>query len=191
MWSLCPWRELAGVDIPAWIIDFAGRSADFATIEPRKDAAIFGTASIAAVSSRLSNSPRLSSCSVYTKDASARFFSNLEHCLEANSRVLVSLSIPALPGSMVSDQYILLKEAIRQKREPSLLILTLAPRDFIDNDVGLRLDETPLRTVFSFLSSNRHFFPPTMSAEGWRLCFESHRSFFSLMQKRIRRVMAL
>ena len=190
-WSLCPWRELAGIDVPTWIIEFAGRSADFATVEPRKDAAIFGTSLIAAVSSRLSSSAKLSPSLVDTRDVGAKFVANLEHSLKAKSKAPIKLAMAAVPGSMVSDQYFLLKEAVGQKRAPSLLILTLAPRDFIDNEVGLRLEETPLRRVLSFLSSNRHFFPPSLSAQGWQLCLESHRRFFSLIQKRVRRALVL
>lgn len=190
-WSFCPWRELAAVDISAWIIEFAGRSADFATKEPRKDAAIFGTSLIAAAASRFSPNSNVSASATPIRDVYAPFITNLEHSLHVHSRAPVKLALAAVPGSIISDQYFLLREAVCQKRAPSLLILTLAPRDFIDNDVGLRVDETPLRTVLSFLASNRHFFPPSLSAQGWRLCLESHRRFFSLIQKRVRRALVL
>ncbi len=190
-WKFCPWRELAEVDISPWIIEFAGRSADFATKEPRQDAAIFGTSLIAAAASRFSPGSKVSASSSSIKDVYAIFIANLEHSLCARSGAPVKLAMAAVPGSMVSDQYFLLKEAVGQKRAPSLLILTLAPRDFIDNEVGLRVEETPLRRVLSFLSSNRHFFPPSLSAQGWQLCLESHRRFFSLIQKRVRRALVL
>ncbi len=187
LWHFCPWRELAGLDIPGWIIEFAGHSADFATVEPRRDVAIFGSSLIAAVSSRLSSSSKLAPLEGASTDVSARFTLNLEQAFGTRIGSPVTLAMAAVPGSMVSDQYYLLKEAVSQNRAPALVILTLAPRDFIDNDVGLKLEETPLRRVLSFLSSNRHFLPPCLSAEGWQKCIDSHRRFFALMQKRLRR----
>lgn len=72
--------------------------------------------------------PKGSQCHLYDK---ATF---LEHLLQKRTATKHSIYNLALPGAMMSDQSILLEEAIRCGKKPAVVILGLAPRDFIAND---------------------------------------------------------
>lgn len=187
LWNLCPWRELAELDMPSWIIDFAGRSMDFATTEPRKDVAIFGSSLILVVSKRLDSSSKLSSPQNLGGDENARFNIDLQNRISDSIGIPSRLVNAAVPGSLVSDQYCLLSEAIKHERAPSVLVLTLAPRDFIDNEIGSDLHGTPLRRVFFFMTSTRQGFPLSLRPVDIRQCMDSHLKFLALVQKWFRR----
>jgi hypothetical protein len=58
----------------------------------------------------------------------------------------------ALPGGMISDDYLIAKSLLTTGQKPKVIVLGLALRDFIDNGVGCAAD-TPTYQFF------RHFLP--------------------------------
>ncbi len=77
----------------------------------------------------------------------------LQHLLEQRlGKVGISCFNFALPGGMISDDYLIAKSLLTTSRKPKAIVLGLALRDFIDNGVGCAAD-TPTYQFF------RHFTP--------------------------------
>ena len=180
--TLCifyPWQSLASLDMPEWILRFAGDCVEYVNRGKRKDVVILGSSLIAAVSSRLE--PRSNATGTEVKfNADGNIYEKaLAHC---NCQAK-TVAFAAVPGAMVSDQRLILSKLVEAKKAPAILVFTYAPRDFIDNEVGDKLNDTPTQRVFNFYSKNMSFLPSNLRPETLVDCFERHRAFIDLLRR--------
>lgn len=66
-----------------------------------------------------------------------------------------SVFICGLPGAMVSDYYLIARALFSKERKPALVILTVAPRDFIDNFLPQISATEPFRFFSPYLATDK------------------------------------
>ena len=93
-----------------------------------------------------------------------------------------------VPGAMISDQALVVHALFANHKSPRLIILTLAPRDFIDNMVGDNIASTPTRKVVSFIDRRQSFFPRDVTFAGLTNCLSNHLLFCDLVRRHILQV---
>lgn len=95
------------------------------------DIAIFGSSQIGAAtfSSDAFNLKKDLDCVTH------RHMSTLEHLLEQQTGRHVETVNLGMGGAMISDAYMLSQALFREGQSPSMAIITVSPRDFIDNDL--------------------------------------------------------
>jgi hypothetical protein len=76
----------------------------------------------------------------------------LEHHLSEWSGQPVSVSNASVAGSLISDQYLILKKFLATGKKTRALVVCLSPRDFLDNG-RLEIDNTPTYNVLGDWSS--------------------------------------
>lgn len=184
-----PWRDLANQDIPEWIISFAGDCADYCLVGKKSKVLVVGTSLISAVNHRLSQTHlSLSQSALQHKVVPGQALalevslnSQLPHQAEKET-----LSMAAVPGSMMTDQLLILENIIEHEKKPELLVLTVAPRDFIDNE-NKSARNSPVARVFFFLSRNQNYLPRSLSPADIGSCLEGHKTFIELLRTDILR----
>lgn len=184
-----PWRDLANQDIPEWIIAFAGDCADYCLEGRKSNVLVLGTSLITAVNHRLSQTQQSLSQTAIGHRSPPGTASVLEADLNRVLRATQSketLSMTAVPGSMLTDQLLILENIIGHGKKPELLVLTVAPRDFIDNE-NKSARNSPVTRVFFFLSRNQNYFPHSLSPADIGTCLEGHKTFIDLLRTDILR----
>lgn len=91
-----------------------------------------------------------------------------------------------VPAAMFSDQYRIVRSIVDNDQKPKLLVITFGPRDFMDNTVSKRLDDTPVARIFSAYESQR------MSLQNFSLqklsnLFQYQKTFGRLLRIKVRR----
>jgi len=180
--TLCifyPWQNLAGLDMPEWILGFAGNCVEYVNRGHRKEVVILGSSLIGAVNHRLEPSSQAAGADVKLNRRGNIF----EEALASSGHPEKTVALAAVPGAMVSDQRLILSKLVEAKKAPAILVFTYAPRDFIDNEVGDKLNDTPTQRVFNFYSKNMSFLPSNLRPETLVDCFERHRAFIDLLRR--------
>ncbi|MBX9938425.1 MAG: hypothetical protein K2Y32_04200 [Candidatus Obscuribacterales bacterium] len=150
-----PWRRLAALDSSIWLVEWACQAPEYIYGKENRDLVILGSSLILAPSQRLHDmearrkdsahaEPIIPKGDIYKKELTKLTGS------EPTVKVL------AVPGAMVSDQLKIVQHLVREGKTPKLLVFTLAPRDFIANDVGDDPDFTPIGRVFHFSALDRN-----------------------------------
>ena len=107
------------------------------------------------------------------------------HIMKPNLKKLTGQNLPirnlAVPGGMISDQKLILKEMIKHGKAPKFLVITLAPRDFTCNGVAETPINTPTQRVFTFYTQNRNLLPQELTAEAFTNCWQGHQTFAQLV----------
>jgi hypothetical protein len=154
LFNFYPWSKLVAMDIPGGLTDFAIRSANNCFNENPKDVALLGSSLILAPSQEINKTRSIAAgeswldCHLasdeYVKVFKRRF--NLD----------ITVVNVGVPGALVSDQADVVHALATTGRAPKLLVLTYGPRDFMDNILAVRADDTPISRVFAAYTS-RHF----------------------------------
>lgn len=184
-----PWRDLANQDIPEWIISFAGDCADYCLEGKKSQVIVLGTSLITAVNHRLSQTKQSLSQSALEHQAAPGTALVLQSALNkalGDDSAKQTLSMTAVPGSMMTDQLLILQNLITHGKKPELLVLTVAPRDYIDNE-NKSARNSPVARVFFFLSRNQNYLPHTLSPQDIEACLEGHKTFIDLLRTDILR----
>jgi hypothetical protein len=168
IWAFYPWRPLAELDVPGWIVDFADQ-VDLMMTERNPPVVILGS------SLTLAAPRRLSRPNVYQEELSKR--SGLK---------LTSICM-AVPGAIASDQDFLLTQLLGHGKKPSLVIYTYAPRDFMDNTIEGKITSTPTRRVLNFINRRNSFLPHNLSTAAFKECFDNHAAFLDLVRRHVLR----
>lgn len=173
-----PWRDLAKQDIPEWIISYAGDCADYCLKGQKSDVAVLGTSLILAVNQHCAKT------AINTRELKSN---NVAEPLKKKLMALrgshreVSISLLAVPASMITDQLLILEKLIEYKKKPDLLVVTVAPRDFIDN-MNSDVRKSPVARVFMFLSKNKNFLPSSFAPEKLESCLSGHLTYIGLLR---------
>ena len=168
IWTFYPWRPLAELDIPGWIVDFADQ-VDLMMTRRNPPIVILGS------SLTLAAPRRLARPNVYQEELS-----------KASGQAL-SVSCMAVPGAIASDQDFILTELLAHHKKPSLIIYTYAPRDFMDNTIEGKISTTPMRRVLTFINRRGSFFPRALSWGALTQCWENHSAFIDLVRRHVLR----
>jgi hypothetical protein len=72
----------------------------------------------------------------------------LEQLLRSHSQQAVTVTNAAVAGSLVSDQYLIAKKYLASGKRPKLFLITIAPRDFLDNE-RKEVDRTATKSVLA------------------------------------------
>lgn len=109
----------------------------------------------------------------------------LEHDLSKWTGKNVSVSNASVAGSLLSDQYLILKKFLATGKKTKAIVVCLSPRDFLDNSRA-DLDSTPTANVLSdwsslqeLLSSGASWQAITNEALGNISKYYSHRQEYS------------
>lgn len=97
-----------------------------------------------------------------------------------NSRLGKQLTVVncASAGSLMSDQYLVLKNWLKQKRRPEFLVSDISPREFIDNKLQA-FENTPVCKVLTDRFSIWEIFQANAAANGgWNQLFKPSSSFY-------------
>lgn len=108
----------------------------------------------------------------------------LQHLLEQRlGKSGISCFNFALPGAMISDDYLIAKSLLTSGRKPKAIVLGLALRDFIDNGVGCAAD-TPTYQFFRHFTAVDDIHPLSVDTAGAQLEYWQNRLIF-LWNKRM------
>jgi hypothetical protein len=164
LWTFYPWRPLAELDIPAWMVKFASDTAQMVR-DSQAPIITLGTSLIGAPVGRLKR-PNL-----YGEVLSAAAGKNLPADLLSS------------PGAIIADQAFIVHELFSHHKKPTLIILTYGARDFMDNEVADRISITPTRRVVSFINKRQSLLPGAMTWSAFSDCFSSHALFVDLVRR--------
>jgi len=163
-WAFYPWRPLAELDIPAWMVKFASNTAQTVR-DTRAPLIIMGTSLIGAPVARLKR-PDL------YQDVLSQAWGH-----KLNTDLL------SAPGAVMSDQAFIVHELFANGKKPALIVLTYSPRDFMDNEVADRILITPTRRVVSFINKRQSFLPASLSPAAINDCLANHTLFADLLRR--------
>ncbi|MBU6454649.1 MAG: hypothetical protein KGS72_22970 [Cyanobacteria bacterium REEB67] len=181
-----PWKDLAAMELPRWIIKFAEGVPNYTRSREYKPLVVFGSSLIIAPSSRLKDM-HFSKPDEYGYRTNTPGAAIYESAIKSLRGQAPGTKILAVPGSVVSDQVLILRELLTSKKVPKMLVFTLAPRDFIDNEVGGKIGDTPTARVLAFVSHNKNFWPQSLTLAAIESCWNTHRSYFDLVRKHFSR----
>ncbi|MBS1999768.1 MAG: hypothetical protein JSS86_25785 [Cyanobacteria bacterium SZAS LIN-2] len=168
IWNFYPWRPLAELDIPAWMLKYAANTAQIVA-GSKAQVIILGSSLIDAPRGRLKRDQ------LYQEELSTAWHKP------------VSLDVSSVPGAMMSDQAFVVEKLVENGKKPELLVVTYAPREFMDNEVGDKLTSTPTRTVVTFINRRQSLLPRSLSAEAFAACAASHSQFCDLVRRHVLR----
>jgi hypothetical protein len=168
IWAFYPWRPLAELDVPGWIVDFADQ-VDLMMTKRNPPVVILGS------SLTLAAPRRPARPNVYQEEISKRSCQN------------IAISCMAVPGAIASDQDFILSELLAHGKKPALVIYTYAPRDFMDNTVVGKITATPTRRVLTFINRRNSFLPRDLSLTALNQCFDNHAAFLDLVRRHVLR----
>lgn len=181
-----PWRELAALDIPLWIMRYAAKAPEYMAGPEKRPVVILGSSLILAPSQRLNDIDEAPMDTEGQKETTIK-----STFYEREVKKLTGLTLPiknlAIHGAMVTDQELITKELIASGKAPEFLIITLAPRDFIDNILGTDLENTPTKRVFTFISHSKSLFPRELSIEAIGDCLQGHKKFTDVIRRKFAR----
>lgn len=195
-----PWSKLVAMDIPGGLTDFAIRSANNCFNEPAKDIALLGSSLILAPSQAI-NKTRLAKSGESWLDSHLSSDTYVQ-VLHEKHKLDVSVINVGVPGALVSDQADVVRALATTGRAPKLLVLTYGPRDFMDNILAVRADDTPVSRVFEAYTS-RNFSLAKLDADsvtqiaqhqvkfGQLLCLHLKRRFVAYACKALHRPTSL
>ncbi|MBS1989162.1 MAG: DUF1574 family protein [Cyanobacteria bacterium SZAS LIN-3] len=169
MWAFYPWRPLAELDVPGWIVDFADQ-VDLMMTKRNPPIVILGS------SLTLAAPRRLARPAVYQEEINARSGRKLDVCCMA------------VPGAIASDQDFILNELLEHKKKPDLIVYTYAPRDFMDNTIEGKINTTPTRKVLTFINRRSSFLPKDLSWAALSQCFDNHAAFIDMVHRHVLRL---
>lgn len=79
-----------------------------------------------------------------------------EQLLRNHTQEAVTVTNAAVAGSLVSDQYLIAKQYLSSGKRPKLFLITIAPRDFLDNE-RKEIDRTATKSILSnFILPNEY-----------------------------------
>ncbi|MBU6454651.1 MAG: DUF1574 domain-containing protein [Cyanobacteria bacterium REEB67] len=168
LWLAYPWRPLAELDVPGWIVDFADQ-VDLMMTTRNPPVVILGS------SLTLAAPRRLRKPDVYQEEISNKSGRHLD------------VSVMAVPGAIASDQDFILEELLSHHKKPSLLVYTYAARDFMDNTIEGKISSTPTRRVLTFINRRSSFLPANLSPGAISQCFDNHAAFLDLVRRHVLR----
>ena len=168
LWLAYPWRPLAELDVPGWIVDFADQ-VDLMMTSRNPPVVILGS------SLTLAAPRRLRKPDVYQEEISNKSGRHLD------------VSVMAVPGAIASDQDFILEELLSHHKKPSLLVYTYAARDFMDNTIEGKISSTPTRRVLTFINRRSSFLPANLSPGAISQCFDNHAAFLDLVRRHVLR----
>ncbi len=176
-----PWRELAVLEMPAWVVRLVARIPEYVYGPERKPIVILGSSLIIAPPEGVAyevNDANDTSWEKSITSRATRYSSEIQKRTGEN----LGVEILACPAAMVSDQLCILREMLRSNNVPRLIVFTVAPRDFIDNQVGDGIDNTWVQQIFP-LRSRRTLVPGNLSTQGLKTCYKSHRTFIDIVRR--------
>jgi hypothetical protein len=168
LWLAYPWRPLAELDVPGWIVDFADQ-VDLMMTNRNPPLVILGS------SLTLAAPRRLRKPDVYQEEISKKSGRDLD------------VSVMAVPGAIASDQDFILEELLSHHKKPSLIVYTYAARDFMDNTIEGKIGSTPTRRVLTFINRRSSFLPANLSPAAINQCFDNHLAFLDLVRRHVLR----
>lgn len=183
-----PWRELAALDMPGWVIRYAASVSEYVLGSGRAPIVILGSSLILAPSQRLGDIYEFASELDGQRETIVKS-THYERELKMLTGLNLSIKNLAIHGAMLTDQELITKELIAHGNAPKLLILTLAPRDFIDNILGRDLDNTPIKRVFSFMARRKCLLPKELSLEAVGDWLDLHQKFTNLVRRKLGRAL--
>ena len=164
-----PWKDLAAMELPAWVIKYAEKVPDYLRSPDHKPLLFLGSSLVLAPAARL-HQPTIYQSAIKKLTGSA-----------PDSKIL------AVPAAVTSDQLFILRELIAAGKAPKLIVLTVAPRDFIDNEIGDKIDQTPTARVLTFNSHNKDFWPHALSMAAFAACLKAHSTYDDLVRRHFQR----
>ena len=166
VWFFYPWRPLAELDIPAWMLKYASNTAQIVQ-STRAEVIILGSSLIDAPRGRLKRQ------NLYQEE------------LNNGAKLSHTVDLSTVPGAMLSDQGFIVEELFANGKQPKFIVLTYAPREFMDNEVGDRLTSTPTRTVVNFINRRQSMLPRDFSLSACSDCFANHALFCDLVRRHV------
>jgi len=166
VWCLYPWRPLAELDIPAWMLKYASNTAQIVQ-KSNAPVIILGSSLIDAPRGRLKRE------NLYQEE------------LNQGAKQTLAVDLSTVPGAMISDQSFVVQELFANGKNPKFIILTYAPREFMDNEVGDRLSSTPTRSVVSFINRRQSMLPRQLSMQAITDCLSNHTLFCDLVRRHV------
>ncbi len=183
-----PWRDLAALDVPLWILRYAARLPEYIAGPEKKPLVILGSSLIIAPSQQLNDLEEgpLDQEGQREKITKSSYY-------EQEIKRLTGLALPienlAIHGAMATDQELITKELIANHKSPKVLIYTVAPRDFIDNVLGADTENTPTKRVFSFISHSKTFLPRELTLKSLIDCVQGHKRFADVIRRKTARAL--
>jgi hypothetical protein len=181
-----PWKDLAAMELPRWIIKFAEGVPNYTHSREYRPLVVFGSSLVIAPSARL-NDMHYSKPDEYGYRSKTPGAGIYERAIKSIRGNCPEMKILAVPGSVVSDQVLILRTLIEARKAPKMLVFTLAPRDFMDNEVGEKTGDTATARVLDFVSHNKNFWPQSLTPTGFENCWKSHHSYLDLVRKHFSR----
>lgn len=166
LWNFYPWRPLAELDIPAWMLKYAANTAQIVASN-KAQVLILGSSLIDAPRRRLKRN------NLYQEELSAA-------CHQP-----FTIDVASVPGVMMSDQAFVIAKLLTGDTKLKFLIVTYSPREFIDNELGDKLTSTPTRTVVNFIDRRQNLLPKVLSAESVITWTSNHVLFCNLVRRHI------
>ncbi len=178
---LYPWRELAVLEMPAWVVRLVARIPEYVYGAEKKPIVILGSSLIIAPPEGVAYEVNDANDTSWEKSITHRAIRYSEE-IQKHTGENLGVEILACPAAMVSDQLCILREMLRSNNVPRLLVFTVAPRDFIDNQVGDGIDSTWVQQIFP-LRSRRTLVPGDLSPQALKTCYKSHRTFIDIVRR--------
>lgn len=168
------------------MVGFVAHAPEFINGGERCDVLILGSSLMLAPSLRMGDFSRRQG--LYGSPDIVVHSSIYERALQACSGRQLQIENLAVPGSMLSDQHLIWQEFLRHRGSGAvpLLVLTVSPRDFQDNTVGRRYQNSPVQQVFSCYRQLHCFWPENFTQAALQSYLRSLGQFQRLVFRLIR-----
>jgi len=176
-----PWRELAVLEMPAWVVRLVARIPEYVYGPEHDPVVILGSSLIIAPPDKAVYEVH-DAAETSWENSIARRAVRYSDEISALAGRKVGLAILASPAAMVSDQCCILREMANSNKMPRLLVFTIAPRDFMDNQVGDGIDKTWIQTIFP-LRSRKTLLPAGISLEALSNCYKWHAAYIDVVKR--------
>jgi hypothetical protein len=183
-----PWRELAALDVPLWIMRYAARLPEYIAGPEKKPLVILGSSLIIAPSQQLNDVEEgpVDQEGQREEITKATYY---EQEIKRRTGLVLPIENLAIHGAMATDQELITRELIANHKAPKVLIYTVAPRDFIDNVLGADTEDTPTKRVFSFISHSKTFLPRELTLTSLIDCVQGHKRFADVIRRKTARAL--
>ncbi len=170
--SAHPEDRLHDLGLPQWIITDTRNIPRFLESSEQPDVLVMGSSLILSPAYKINNRHTDFSLSFLEKQVAAMTGKQLK---------ITNLGVAF---AMVSDQYLLLKNAIDKGKAPKFVIYATAPRDFVDNTATE--GNSPTAQILAVLDSNEEFFPKSLGVQDITAKLATHQSVFKTGIKHVR-----
>lgn len=172
--------------MPGHITDCAMRSARYCFSEPAQDIVLLGSSIINTPSDLLGRTTP-SKSDERSLDSILRC-TCYENEVERKYKVKLKIACLGVPAAMISDQFVIVKSLISSGRAPKIIVIGYGPRDFIDNTICNRIDDTPVSRIFAATVS-QNLRPTDVSIETLTRLFHHQIKFADLFRLQARRLL--